>query len=251
MKKIILLLSFVCILGMTSKAQCPDSVRQGTTNTTIYNAGSFVANTDSIVLFTGGTAYGQTVISANSSTIVFPNGTIPGTSYDSIWYYTNNLKISTCITGGVLPVELISFNITRFGNSNMLYWTTASELNNAYFSIEKSINAKEFYSVGYVEGSGNTSSIINYEYLDLESRTVYYRLKQVDYDGNYEYSDIIKVILDEDPDLILTTIFTTQGQVVYIDDEPVDLSKIGKFGKVMVIKQYNKKPTTKEYKVLD
>ena len=223
MKKIILLLSFVCILGMTSTAYCPDSVRQGTTNTTVYGAVSSVANTDSIVLFTGGTAYGQSVISANASTIVFPNGTIPDTSYDSIWYYTNNLKINTCITGGVLPVELISFNITRFGNNNMLYWTTASELNNSYFSVEKSIDAREFYSVGDVAGSGNTNSIINYEYLDLESKSVYYRLKQIDYDGNYEYSDIIKVILDEDPDLILTTIFTTQGQVVYIDDDIDDI----------------------------
>ena len=69
-------------------------------------------------------------------------------------------------------------------------WQTASELNNDYFSIERSEDGINFNSIGTVNGAGNSSTVRNYELTDSELSSVsiiYYRLKQTDYDGKYEY----------------------------------------------------------------
>jgi hypothetical protein len=76
-----------------------------------------------------------------------------------------------------------------------LKWTTSSETNNNYFTIEKSLDGKEFFEIGTVEGAHNSTETKNYELPDkFPSLGIsYYRLKQTDYDGNYTYSDIVPV----------------------------------------------------------
>jgi len=73
-----------------------------------------------------------------------------------------------------------------------LRWKTASEINNDYFEIEKSADGYTFYQIGLIEGSGNSKETISYEFVDTNplNGIQYYRLKQVDYDGTFEYSDI-------------------------------------------------------------
>ena len=89
-----------------------------------------------------------------------------------------------------LPVELASFTSTVNGNNVSLNWSTSSELNNMSFEIERTVSGKgEWSGVGTVEGSGTTTEVRNYSFEDkaLASGRYEYRLKQVDYNGNFEY----------------------------------------------------------------
>ena len=94
-----------------------------------------------------------------------------------------------------LPVDLIHFDIHATANlTAQLNWVTASEINNSHFEIERSYDGRTFEIVGEVAGNGNSQHQIEYSYLDegisLMENTVFYRLKQVDFDGTSDYSDI-------------------------------------------------------------
>jgi hypothetical protein len=95
-----------------------------------------------------------------------------------------------------LPVTLSDFNAKRAGSDAALTWTTASETNNEKFIIERSFDGRNFTKVGEVEGKGTTTEVSNYGWLDANpmrnsngATTVYYRLRQVDFDGTSTLSD--------------------------------------------------------------
>ena len=94
-----------------------------------------------------------------------------------------------------LPVELVSFSGIKKDNNNILNWTTASEINNAYFTVEKSYNGFDFEWVGTQEGTSPSTQIVNYSLTDYNiiETLNYYRLKQTDFDGKFEYSNIISI----------------------------------------------------------
>jgi parallel beta-helix repeat protein len=94
-----------------------------------------------------------------------------------------------------IPVELISFTSSIINNSVSLSWITASELNNSGFDIEKSIDNTNWNKIGFVNGNGTSTEIHNYSYADQSPfiGNSYYRLKQIDFDGTTEYSNIIEV----------------------------------------------------------
>jgi hypothetical protein len=94
-----------------------------------------------------------------------------------------------------LPVELLSFNATPAGNRVNVYWSTASEINNDYFIVQRSKNNLQFEDITQVDGAGNSISIKKYSAIDYEPYTdiSYYRLKQVDFNGTYQYSNIVAV----------------------------------------------------------
>ncbi len=95
----------------------------------------------------------------------------------------------------VIPVELVSFNATTNGNSVLLNWVTASEVNNRGFEIERRYNDNLWSSIGYVSGKGTTSEMQYYSYTDknLQTGSYTYRLKQLDFDGSYAYSNEVEV----------------------------------------------------------
>jgi len=90
-----------------------------------------------------------------------------------------------------LPIELINFKAKCLNNKIDISWSTASETDNDYFTIEKSINAQNWNNIGIVKGAGNSNKMLNYSFIDnnYSIETTYYRLKQTDFDGNYKYSD--------------------------------------------------------------
>jgi hypothetical protein len=93
-----------------------------------------------------------------------------------------------------LPVELISFSARTTDGGVLLSWRTASELNNAGFEVERQSNAGAWNTLGFVEGRGTTTQTQSYFFLDKSaSGKVFYRLKQLDFDGRFEYSNIIEV----------------------------------------------------------
>ncbi len=97
-----------------------------------------------------------------------------------------------------LPVRLSSFGVKAVGDNVAVSWTTANETNSAYFEVERSANAQEFGAIGRVAAAGEAQSAKTYGLLDEHplSGTGYYRLKQVDLDGQTTYSKIVSVVLD-------------------------------------------------------
>ncbi len=94
------------------------------------------------------------------------------------------------------PITLLYFIANPEKEGVMCKWETASEINNDYFIVERSDNAKDFVPIGRVEGAGNSTQAIFYNLFDKEPPCVeilYYRLKQVDFDGHYSYSDVVAV----------------------------------------------------------
>ncbi|MFT2011421.1 T9SS type A sorting domain-containing protein [Pontibacter sp. 13R65] len=94
-----------------------------------------------------------------------------------------------------LPVELVYFTATVQQGQATLQWLTASEKDNDRFEIERSTDGRKFEKIGTVTGKGNTNLETKYSFLDKKpvTGTVYYRLKQIDYDGQHEYSQVIAV----------------------------------------------------------
>jgi hypothetical protein len=99
------------------------------------------------------------------------------------------------INGIVLPVELTSFTAEALDQKIILKWTTATELNNNGFEIQRRVTESEFATIGFVKGEGTTTNQKEYSYIDKElvDGKYLYRLKQIDFNGSYEYSNVIEV----------------------------------------------------------
>lgn len=96
----------------------------------------------------------------------------------------------------VTPVELTTFYGSSVAEGTQLHWETASELNNSGFQVQYSLDATNWGTIGFVEGRGTTFESQEYSFLHETSKTnhvVYYRLKQVDFDGKFEYSKVIQI----------------------------------------------------------
>ncbi len=95
----------------------------------------------------------------------------------------------------IIPVELTSFTADVIDDAVVLNWSTATEINNQMFEIERRSEEGQFFTIGYVEGYGTTTEPREYSYMDNSVGTgiYYYRLKQIDYDGSFEYSYVVEV----------------------------------------------------------
>jgi len=100
----------------------------------------------------------------------------------------------------LLPVQLVAFAGKRVPSGVLLHWQTATELNNAYFQVEHSLNGRAFKPVGRVEGKGTAQSANAYQFEHRKpaSGTNYYRLRQVDFDAKFEYSNIVTVEIESE-----------------------------------------------------
>jgi len=115
----------------------------------------------------------------------------------------DNVSIQGTYTGtgtlcnGPLPVELSLFTATLAKNEISLYWKTETEVDNFGFDVERRINGGDWNKVTFIQGHGNSNSPKEYSYNDKDlfagGSKFQYRLKQIDTDGNFDYSDIIEV----------------------------------------------------------
>ena len=94
-----------------------------------------------------------------------------------------------------LPVEWLSFDATEVSSNVLLQWKTASESGNDYFNVERSTDGTSFETIGQVQGNGTTSTISSYTFTDYTpgQGLIYYRLQQVDIDGQFDRSKIVPV----------------------------------------------------------
>ena len=153
------------------------------------------------------------------------NPNMPGQYYLPIWFVAENGGWGGSLSNGMsvlstgpgpvlptacmpcpnpLPVELLDFSATPTNGGIMLKWQTASEENNSHFEIEYSLDASRFDYVGKVEGAGNSSSLLSYSFF-VENPVPgdnYFRLRQVDFDGQNEFSPIVSIRIDADEPIL-------------------------------------------------
>jgi photosystem II stability/assembly factor-like uncharacterized protein len=100
-------------------------------------------------------------------------------------------------TDYVIPVELAGFTATIEGNNNRLNWTTKTELNNSGFEILRSVNSANWEKIAFIPGFGTTTETRIYSFNDeqLKSGSYSYKLKQIDFNGSFRYSDIVNVFI--------------------------------------------------------
>lgn len=109
---------------------------------------------------------------------------------------------SFCFCGSTglmpLPIELLSFEARCENEKVLVEWTTVSEINNAYFNIERSTDAVNYQVIKTIDGAGNSNQMINYTFTDEDPLpgVSYYRIKQTDYDGGFKYYDPVAVNCD-------------------------------------------------------
>jgi hypothetical protein len=113
------------------------------------------------------------------------------------WSLTNIVSFNKNI---IIPVTWLSFNATLENKFVLLNWKTATEANSSHFEIERSINGYQFEKIGTVRAAGNSNTITSYDFTDrLPVKGMnYYRLKQVDLDGSFLYSETRKVEIKTD-----------------------------------------------------
>jgi len=123
---------------------------------------------------------------ANSNIVI-----MGGSTCDNWWG-----RDVTCNEGdATLPIELVSFTAEAGNAGVVLGWETATEINNDFFTIERSYNGLDFEAIGTVTGGGNTGDTETYTFTDVKALpgTIYYRLKQTDFDGMSETFDPVSV----------------------------------------------------------
>jgi len=114
----------------------------------------------------------------------------------------NNLRFTLGTINNVqtpLPIELLSFDAKPNHAKVLLNWQTATETNNDFFTIERSQDAKQWEGIAQVDGAGNSNKVLSYSYTDKNplQGVSYYRLKQTDYNGSFDYSAVRKIALKQ------------------------------------------------------
>lgn len=143
-----------------------------------------------------------TSITAHSASVfdggIFPVLQTQGNVYNRLHFNGGDdqpavMKMYGCAVP--LPVELLLFKGGSKGDHNLLEWSTASETNNDYFSLEKSMDGNNFTSIAIIDGAGTSKHTLYYSYTDLKTTEdiTYYRLKQTDFDGTTSYSTIVAI----------------------------------------------------------
>ncbi len=175
-----------------------DFVYSGSRTTVVKNT-STAATTWVDIGGTGGPATSGTPV----------GGSVTSTSSPTAFTSFSRFTLGSKLTGlNPLPVELLNFSGEVVDNGNMLFWQTASELNNNYFDLERSADGVNFYKISQIAGSGTTNNTVSYYFLDKEPLVglSYYRLKQVDFNGDFEYSNVITITKESDKVLVSSPI---------------------------------------------
>ena len=156
----------------------------------MYLFKTWEGNTPIFTLSTGGSFF-DGAISSNGSTLLVSGKAVHARTFGN-GGLAYNVFVDTSDTN--IPVEFVSFTADLNDNVVELKWITATEINNHGFEIQRSTN-DEFVTIGFVEGHGTTTENNNYSFTDanVDVGKYSYRLKQVDFNGSFEYSDVVEV----------------------------------------------------------
>jgi hypothetical protein len=157
--------------------------------------------------------YANEIIGGSGTPVLQNLNTNPGVTPQNLsdnsqtgWWILQPASKGDLNANQVLPIELIAFRAELIENIRVhLSWETDSEMFNSHFEVEKSADGLEFSQVDMIEGHGTTLENQAYEFTDIIPRkgVNYYRLKQVDFNGTYEYSSVVSVNVSEEASIII------------------------------------------------
>jgi hypothetical protein len=138
---------------------------------------------------------------------------------------------ATFTVSSQLPVTLTHFTAKLQTTQVTLNWATSSEINNSHFELQRSTDTKQWTMLDKVLGAGNSLETINYNFVDVSplKTTNYYRLKQVDFDGAYEYSPIVSVVMNEKEASVYPTLASSEIVVTQAVGDATLYDMSGKF----------------------
>jgi hypothetical protein len=150
-----------------------------------------LTNTNSLNITTAGTinvGTGASISGGNGSSRIYIGGT-------PIFKGSNPAIVGATSSNGTfaLPITLINFTATIEGQKTILSWSTGTEKNNDYFTLEKTKDGLIFEEIQKIKGAGNSHNLLNYKTIDesIDAKPSYYRLKQTDFDGKSTVSDLV------------------------------------------------------------
>ncbi|MCL4547637.1 MAG: T9SS type A sorting domain-containing protein, partial [Bacteroidetes bacterium] len=194
-------------------------IKNSTTGTNTYTGTHTITwalnNTGSIQTYTAPDGSSETIADGKADIWVSNTREFNDISVDSptqtlarFKFYTNNWANATVFTiddivinnESALPVELVSFTSNVNENKVTLNWSTATEVNNYGFEVQRASTklGTSWEKIGFVQGAGNSNSPKNYSFTDKPTggKEFQYRLKQIDFNGAFEYSEITTAILE-------------------------------------------------------
>lgn len=196
------LLTFIMVLGVAlfTSAQCitSNTCDSGIIQNDFGSVGNLPnsGNIDSIEYTISGNIYFAVVDSVVGSSVFVSRGSLScsDTAKKTRYFYSGHPVGYTCNVHQALPVEFITLSATLETDYIQVYFMTASENNNSHFVLEK-FNGEKYLEITKIKGSGNSVGIRAYFVLDhnVENGNNIYRVKQVDFDGKFEYSQAFKV----------------------------------------------------------
>lgn len=203
--KLFLLILFlginVDLNASTSTSTCPDSTKCHNGIIVFYytnlpGGGSI----DSMEFMRVSTKFGVTIdsIIGNAVYMTKPAGLSCSDTLTKITYYNNGSHVNpNCYDDTPVPVELVEFTASWFNNEILIEWATASEYNNSYFILERTIDGTEWIDIAHIPSQDPFSNqLLYYDYTDrnvYETNTYYYRLIQYDFDNQFDKSNTIGV----------------------------------------------------------
>lgn len=136
-----------------------------------------------------------TLIASNGAISMGAGGILEGRMLSTVGEATVYQVTASVPDCTALPITLLTFTGYCDNQNNVLSWSTSTEINNDYFTIERSPNGNDWSVAGMVDGAGNSSTLNNYTLTDKiqNNETTYYRLKQTDYNGSYHYESVIGI----------------------------------------------------------
>jgi hypothetical protein len=163
----------------------------------IYKSSDSVSNfTLLATLLASDSTFSDSLIASTGNYYYISYVTLDSTNSGSYYNRSTGTYASSDTTGHAamtaLPMKLISFDVVNQNENAKLQWSTSSEINSSHFELEKSTNGLIWAVFNQVQAAGHSSAIINYRGLDYNLGVIktYYRLKLVDFDGSWEYSDV-------------------------------------------------------------
>lgn len=160
---------------------------------------------------------------SSGATLISPTSINGNTATFSVDFTTGQYYTLGSTEENALPVTLVSFTATNDLNQRVvLEWTTAWELGNAFYNIERSTDTQSFETIGQIDGAGNANELIDYRFIDNSPLTgqVFYRLKQTDFNGEFEYSQVLRVYIEKESEKVWYKLYPNpqkRGKVLQIE----------------------------------
>jgi hypothetical protein len=199
-----------------------------------YGVNDYVLDSASLRIAQGNGALWENEGGSGSASVT---GTITSGSFSS---FNTVFTLAYTAGAGSLPVHMLNFAAARSGDNVRLHWATASEINNDYFTVERSADGNIFHKIAFIKGAGNSSQEIEYSLVDTDplQGVSYYRIRQTDFDGTTDCSGVIAIAIffEREQITVAPTVVTSNYVTVYLKgmkNQSANISLCDASGKIL------------------